>query len=100
MLNRSHHLPSKARGRESESIAYERSVTGIKNHGVVRAHGISDRMAATREAIVSLGNIVKHQALIMGFSDTFAIIGILLALAAVVVLFARKPQGGVSAGAH
>ncbi len=66
-----------------------------------QAHGVSDQAAATREAIVALGVAVKRQALILGFSDTFAVIGILLTMAAIVVLFARKvavaPGGG---GAH
>jgi MFS transporter, DHA2 family, multidrug resistance protein len=39
---------------------------------------------------VALGKIVKRQALVMGFSDTFAIIGVMLAIAAVLLLFARK----------
>ena len=34
--------------------------------------------------------IVKRQALVMGFSDTFAVIGVVLAIAAVALLFARK----------
>ena len=63
------------------------------------AHGVSDQALATQKAIVALGNIVKRQALIMGFSDTFAVIGVLLAIAAVAVLFASKAQGG-GAGAH
>ena len=34
----------------------------------------------------------------MGFSDTFAVIGTLLAIAAVVLLFARKAGAGSGAG--
>ena len=65
------------------------------------SHGISDRAAATRQAVVALGNTVKRQALIMGFSDTFAVIGVLLAIAAVALLFAKKAQPGAGgAGAH
>ncbi|RFB79137.1 DHA2 family efflux MFS transporter permease subunit [Methylovirgula sp. 4M-Z18] len=65
------------------------------------AHGVSDQAAATHQAIVALGSSVKRQALIMGFSDTFAVIGMLLALAAIVVLFARKvASGSGAAGAH
>ena len=33
---------------------------------------------------------MKRQALIMAFSDTFAVIGVMLAIAAVALLFARK----------
>ena len=58
------------------------------------AHGVSDLAAAQHQAIVALGKTVKRQALVMGFSDTFAVIGVMLAIAAVVVLFARKGQGG------
>jgi DHA2 family multidrug resistance protein len=64
------------------------------------AHGISDAAIAKQQAIVAIGSVVKRQALIMGFSDTFAVIGILLAIAAVAVLFAQKPKAGAGAGAH
>jgi DHA2 family multidrug resistance protein len=64
------------------------------------AHGVADRVAATHEAIVYLGGVVKRQALIMGFSDTFAVIGLLLAVAAVSLLFARRAQGPAAAGGH
>jgi DHA2 family multidrug resistance protein len=46
-----------------------------------------------------LGQIVKRQALILGFSDTFAVIGAVLAIAAFALLFTRKTQAG-GAGAH
>ena len=37
----------------------------------------------------------------MGFSDAFAVIGVLLAVAAIAVLFARKVRAdGGGAGAH
>jgi MFS transporter, DHA2 family, multidrug resistance protein len=65
------------------------------------AHGVSDVATARHQAIVALGNVVKRQALIMGFSDTFAVIGVMLAIAAVALLFARKAQPGAGAsGAH
>jgi len=64
------------------------------------AHGVSDPAAAKHQAIVAIGNTVKRQALIMGFSDTFAVIGIVLAIAAVVLLFARQAKPGSGAGAH
>jgi MFS transporter, DHA2 family, multidrug resistance protein len=65
------------------------------------SHGISDPAAAQHQAIVALGNVVKRQALVMGFSDTFAIIGIVLGIAAVLLLFARRAAIGASAsGAH
>ena len=69
--------------------------------GYFMAHGVADRIAAMHEAVVYLGGVVKRQALIMGFSDTFAVIGLLLAVAAVSLLFARKgrrdrpPRAGI-----
>ena len=50
---------------------------------------------------MAIGATVRRQALIMGFSDTFAVIGTLLAIAAVVLLFARKVGiGNGAGGAH
>ena len=45
------------------------------------AHGVTDPAGAHQQAIIALGKAVKHQALVMGFSDTFAVIGIVLVLA-------------------
>jgi DHA2 family multidrug resistance protein len=64
------------------------------------AHGASDAGVANQRAIVAVGNVVRRQALILGFSDTFAVIGVLLAVAAVTLLFASKVRAGVSGGAH
>src|SRR5258708_40221067 len=47
------------------------------------SHGMPDPAAAHQQAIIALGNAVKRQALVMGFSDTFAVIGVVLVLAAV-----------------
>jgi DHA2 family multidrug resistance protein len=63
-----------------------------------QAHGVPDPAAAQHQAIVALGNLIKRQALIMGFSDTFAVIGVVLAIAAVVLLFARKVKIGAAGG--
>jgi MFS transporter, DHA2 family, multidrug resistance protein len=64
------------------------------------SHGISDHAVAAQQAVITLGRVVKRQSLILGFSDTFAVIGVLLALAAIALLFAEKPKGGGGAGAH
>ena len=65
------------------------------------ARGVTDPAAAHHQAIVALGNAVKHQALVMGFSDTFGVIGVVLVIAAVAVLFTRKAKvTGGGAGAH
>ncbi len=68
--------------------------------GYFVAHGVSDQALAAQQAVVALGRVVKRQALIMGFSDTFAVIGVLLALAAIALLFAEKPKATGGAGAH
>ena len=73
-------------------------ITDLTNYFL--SHGISDPATAQHQAIVAIGNIVKRQALIIGFSDTFAIIGIVLAIAAVALLFARKSKPGAAAGGH
>jgi DHA2 family multidrug resistance protein len=54
------------------------------------AHGVPDPAAARQQAIIALGKAVKQQALVMGFSDTFAVIGAVLVLAAIAVLLTRK----------
>jgi DHA2 family multidrug resistance protein len=67
--------------------------------GYFMSHGISDIATAQHKAIVALGSIVKRQALVMAFSDTFAVIGVMLAIAAVALLFARKGKPGAGASA-
>jgi DHA2 family multidrug resistance protein len=63
------------------------------------AHGVSDAAVAQHKAIAAIGATVHRQALILGFSDTFAVIGTVLALAAIALLFTRKIQlGGAGAG--
>jgi MFS transporter, DHA2 family, multidrug resistance protein len=64
------------------------------------SHGVPDPAAAHGQAIVALGNTVRHQALVMGFSDTFVVLGTVLVLAAFVVLLTRKVKGASGAGAH
>jgi DHA2 family multidrug resistance protein len=64
------------------------------------AHGVSDQAKAASQAVVALGRVVKRQALIMAFSDTFAVIGVVLAIAAVALLLTKKSNAGGGAGAH
>jgi MFS transporter, DHA2 family, multidrug resistance protein len=63
------------------------------------AHGVPDPAAAHQQAVIALGNAVRRQALVMGFSDTFAVIGVVLVIAAAAVVFTRKVSGS-AAGAH
>ena len=54
------------------------------------AHGVPDPAPRSHQAIVALGKIVKRQALVWAFSDTFAVIGVVLVLAAIALLMLRK----------
>jgi DHA2 family multidrug resistance protein len=62
------------------------------------AHGVTDPAAAHQQAIITLGNSVKQQALVMGFSDTFAVVGVVLILAGIAILLTGKPKSGSAAG--
>ena len=62
------------------------------------SRGITDHAAAMAKAVATLGAAVRRQALIMGFSDAFAVIGVLLAIAAASMLLARKPEAGLGGG--
>ena len=64
------------------------------------SHGVPDPAAARQQAIIALGKAVKRQALVMGFSDTFALIALALVLAAIAVLFTRKVNRGAGGVAH
>lgn len=61
------------------------------------AHGVPDPAAARQQAIIALGKTVKHQALVMGFSDTFAVIGVVLVIAAFAVALMRKAKAATAA---
>jgi DHA2 family multidrug resistance protein len=63
------------------------------------SHGVSDPAAAQQKAFVALGEIIRKQAMIMGYSDTFAVLGGLLLLAAALILATRKGQAS-GAGGH
>jgi len=64
------------------------------------AHGVPDPAAAYHQAILATGRAVKRQALVMGYSDTFAVIGAVLVLAAISVLLMRRIKRAGGAGAH
>jgi len=66
--------------------------------GYFLSHGVSDVAVAQNKAIVAIGNTIHRQALIMGFSDGFGVIGGVLVIAAVAVLFARRVRPGAQAG--
>lgn len=63
------------------------------------SQGVSDPVAAGRQAIIAVARTVRAQAELMGFADTFALLGVMLVIAAVSVAFLKKANGG-GAGAH
>jgi DHA2 family multidrug resistance protein len=67
-----------------------------------QAHGVPDPNDARHQAIVALGNAVKRQALVIGFSDAFAVIAFVLVLAAIAIMLTGKPNlaAGGGGGAH
>jgi MFS transporter, DHA2 family, multidrug resistance protein len=62
------------------------------------AHGVSDPTTAHHQALIALGNAVKRQALVLGYSDTFAVLGVVLILSAIAILFTRKPNAAAGGG--
>jgi DHA2 family multidrug resistance protein len=66
--------------------------------GYFTAHGVTDPTAAHQQAIIALGNTVKRQALVMGFSDTFAVLGFVLLISAIAILLTRKVKAAASGG--
>jgi DHA2 family multidrug resistance protein len=64
-----------------------------------KARGVTDTAAAQGQAIVALGQTIRRQALMMGYSDAFAVLGGMLLLAACFIMFTRKGQAS-GAGAH
>ncbi|MBV9981667.1 MAG: hypothetical protein JO365_17055, partial [Bradyrhizobium sp.] len=49
----------------------------------------------------ALGNIVKRQALVLGYSDTFAVLGVVLILSGIAILLTKKPASAAGgSGAH
>jgi DHA2 family multidrug resistance protein len=61
------------------------------------AHGEPDKAGAMHRAIVAVGNAIRAQATIMGYSDSFALIGVILLAAVVAVALLRK--GSADGGA-
>ena len=59
------------------------------------SRGISDPAAAHGQAVIALGQTIKRQALIMGYSDAFALLGAMLIIAAGVILLTRRGQAGL-----
>ncbi len=60
-----------------------------KMQGYFLQHGVPDAQSAYHQAEILLGRLVARQALILAFSDTFAVLGGILVVAVVAILFTR-----------
>ncbi len=60
-----------------------------------QVHGVADPASAARQAVIAVGRIVHAQATLMGYGDSFALIGGVLVCAALSVCMLKK---GVAAG--
>jgi MFS transporter, DHA2 family, multidrug resistance protein len=59
------------------------------------AHGHPDPAGAMHRAIITVGQAIRAQATIMGYADSFALIGVVLLVAVLAVAMLRK---GAAAG--
>jgi MFS transporter, DHA2 family, multidrug resistance protein len=64
------------------------------------AHGLADPAAARHEAVVAIGRTVRQQASIMGYSDTFYLLGVILVVGVAATLCLRRSEGGGGGAAH
>ena len=60
------------------------------------AHGIADPAAAMHQAIIAIGNTIRAQATLMGYADSFGLIGVVVLCSALSVALLRK---GAASGA-
>jgi MFS transporter, DHA2 family, multidrug resistance protein len=63
------------------------------------SRGVSDPAAALHKALVAIGDTIRAQATIMGYADSFALLGGVLVFAALTVAMLKK-GGAVAGGAH
>ena len=63
------------------------------------SHGFPDQASPMHRAIIAVGDTIRAQATIMGYADCFALLGVVLLVAAVLVTLLK--EGAASgAGAH
>ena len=63
-------------------------------------HGVADHQAAWHQAVIAIGHIVRRQAYVMAFSDTFYLLGTGLVLALLATLLLKKPGSESAAAAR
>jgi DHA2 family multidrug resistance protein len=68
--------------------------------GKFLAHGIPDPQMAWHEATLSVARAIHGQALIMGFSDSFFLLGAMVLVGAFSAMFLKKAAAGGAVAAH
>jgi DHA2 family multidrug resistance protein len=63
------------------------------------SHGFPDPAGAMHRAIIAVGDTIRAQATIMGYADCFALLGVVLLIAAAMVTMLKKGASS-GAGAH
>jgi DHA2 family multidrug resistance protein len=64
------------------------------------SHGVSDEATAAHKAVVAIGNVVRKQAFVLAFSDTFFLLGVALIVALIASLLLKKAGNLEGGGAH
>ena len=64
------------------------------------SHGIIDRVDALHHAYVAIGKVIQKQAFILGFSDTFYLLGVSQIIALAAALMLTKPDRLAAGAAH
>jgi DHA2 family multidrug resistance protein len=64
------------------------------------SHGVSDQGTALHKAIVAIGNVVRKQAFVMAFGDTFYLLGAVLIVALIATLLLKKSEHLDAGGAR
>jgi DHA2 family multidrug resistance protein len=62
------------------------------------SRGVTDPGEARHQAIIAIGKLIKREALIMGYSDAFIIMGAVMLTAVLLLLFVRKGTGASAMG--
>ena len=63
-------------------------------------HGVIDRVDAAHRAYIAIGKIIQKQAFILGFSDTFYLLGVSQIVALAAALMLTKPDRIEAGGGH
>jgi MFS transporter, DHA2 family, multidrug resistance protein len=64
------------------------------------AHGMADPARARHDAVVAIGRVVHRQALVMGYGDTFYLLGAILVVAVLATLCLKRGDSSGAGAAH